>query len=74
MMMEPDRVRGFLEVLKEVTVMHALSQRDLGVDVIHIYDHATGDLIRAETYRDFLLPVTRDRAVDRGPITCTAAA
>lgn len=55
--LNPQRVRGFLDLLKEVTVRHAVAQREAGADVIHLFDHATGDLVSAETYREFLLPV-----------------
>ena len=52
----PDRVRGFLDRLKEVSVLFGVAQIQAGADVLCIADHATGDLIGPKTYRDFLLP------------------
>jgi [methyl-Co(III) methanol-specific corrinoid protein]:coenzyme M methyltransferase len=54
---DPDAVRDFLERLYPVTILSAQAQFEAGADVICIPDHTTGDLVRAETYRDFLLPV-----------------
>jgi MtaA/CmuA family methyltransferase len=57
---EPDKVRRFLEVLKEVTVLFAKAQFQAGADVVVLADHATGDLVSPKTYRNFLLPVHRE--------------
>jgi [methyl-Co(III) methanol-specific corrinoid protein]:coenzyme M methyltransferase len=51
---EPDEVKQSLEALKELTVQFGLAQIDAGADVLTLPDHATGDLVRAEYYRDFL--------------------
>lgn len=59
---DPDRVHRILDGLKEVTVLFAMAQIEAGADVITIGDHLTGDLCRAETYRDFLLPVHQELA------------
>jgi [methyl-Co(III) methanol-specific corrinoid protein]:coenzyme M methyltransferase len=55
--LEPDRVRGFLKVLAPVTLLFAKAQLRAGADVICLADHATGDLVSPQCYRDFLLPV-----------------
>ena len=52
---DPERVRGFLDRLKEVTVLFGLAQIRAGADVLCIADHATGDLVGPWVYRDFLL-------------------
>ncbi len=57
---DPDRVRGFLRALAEVTVHFARAQIEAGADAVCIADHATGDLVSAATYREFLLPVHRE--------------
>lgn len=57
---EPDKVKRFLEVLKEVTVLFAKAQFQAGADVVVLADHATGDLVSPKTYRNFLLPVHRE--------------
>lgn len=53
---EPDKVRGFLDRLKEVSVLFGVAQIQAGADVLCLADHATGDLVGPWTYRDFLLP------------------
>ena len=58
--LEPDFVRACLNELKHVSVMFANAQIEAGADVITLADHSTGDLVRAETYRDFLLPVHQE--------------
>ena len=57
---EPDKVRRFLEVLKEVTVLFAKAQFQAGADAVVLADHATGDLVSPKTYREFLLPVHQE--------------
>ena len=52
----PAKVRGFLDRLKEVTVLFGQAQIVAGADVLCIADHATGDLVSPKMYRDFLLP------------------
>lgn len=53
---DPDRVRGFLDRLIEVSVLFGRAQIAAGADVLCVGDHATGDLVGHWTYRDFLLP------------------
>ncbi len=53
---EPERVRGFLDALQEITVLFGRAQIEAGADLLCVADHATGDLISAAMYRDFLLP------------------
>jgi [methyl-Co(III) methanol-specific corrinoid protein]:coenzyme M methyltransferase len=57
---DPDKVRGFLNRLKEVTITFAKSQLRAGADVVVVADHASGDLISPKTYQDFLLPVHQE--------------
>jgi [methyl-Co(III) methanol-specific corrinoid protein]:coenzyme M methyltransferase len=57
---DPDRVRGFLDRLKEITVLFGLAQIRAGADALCLADHATGDLVGPWTYRDFLLPVHQE--------------
>ena len=58
--LDPDTVRGFLDRLKEVTVLFGVAQIQAGADVLCIADHATGDLVGPWTYRDFLLPYHKE--------------
>jgi MtaA/CmuA family methyltransferase len=57
---DPDKVRGFLNRLKEVTITFAKAQLRAGADVVVVADHATGDLVSPKTYQDFLLPVHQE--------------
>ena len=57
---EPEKVRRYLEALKEVTVVFAKAQLKAGADVVVLADHATGDLVSPKTYEKFLLPVHRE--------------
>jgi MtaA/CmuA family methyltransferase len=57
---EPDKVRRFLDVLKEVTVLFAKAQFQAGADVVVLADHATGDLVSPKTYQNFLLPIHKE--------------
>ena len=53
--LDPDKIHGFVEALKELPVIFGRAQVEAGIDVLIIGDHATGDLVSAECYRDFLL-------------------
>lgn len=57
---DPDKVRRFLDRLKEVSIAFAKAQLQAGADVVVIADHATGDLVSPKTYQDFLLPVHQE--------------
>ncbi len=57
---EPDKVRRFLETLKEVTLLFARAQFQAGADVVVLADHATGDLVSPKTYSQFLLPIHQE--------------
>ena len=59
-LINPDRVRASLQALKRVPLVFAQAQLDAGADAIVWADHATGDLIRATMYRDFLLPLHKE--------------
>jgi [methyl-Co(III) methanol-specific corrinoid protein]:coenzyme M methyltransferase len=59
-LIDPDKVRGFLDRLKEVTIAFAKAQLQAGADVVVIADHATGDLVSPKTYHDFLLPIHQE--------------
>ncbi len=63
---DPQKVRGFLDKLKEVTVLFGLAQIHAGADVLCIADHATGDLVGPWTYRDFLLPYHKELTLRLG--------
>jgi MtaA/CmuA family methyltransferase len=58
--LEPQRVRRSLAVLKDVSIAFIRAQVQAGADVVCIADHATGDMVSARMYRDFLLPVHQE--------------
>lgn len=57
---DPQKVRKFLDRLKEVTIAFAKAQLQAGADVVVVADHATGDLVSPKTYQDFLLPIHQE--------------
>lgn len=57
---KPQRVIGFLDTLKEVTIEFGKAQVRAGADALALPDHATGDLVSPQTYRDFLLPIHKE--------------
>ena len=63
---DPDEVRRILEALVLLPVFYAREQINAGADVITLADHATGDLVSPEMYRDFLWPLHR-RLADEIP-------
>lgn len=56
----PDKVRRYLDTIKEVSIAFARAQLQAGADAVTVGDHATGDMISPKTYQDFLLPVHQD--------------
>ena len=58
--LDPDWVRGCLDGVKRASVLFANAQFEAGADVVTLADHSTGDLVRTETYRDFLMPVHKE--------------
>jgi [methyl-Co(III) methanol-specific corrinoid protein]:coenzyme M methyltransferase len=57
--LNPERVRKSLKKLEEISVLFANLQVKAGADAISFPDHATGDLVSPEMYRDFLVPLHR---------------
>lgn len=59
-LMAPERVRLSLRTLAPVPMLFAHAQVEAGADAICWANHATGDLVRAGMYRDFLLPLHQE--------------
>ena len=55
--LDPDYVHACLDRLMPASIEFANAQIEAGADAICLADHSTGDLVRAETYRDYLMPV-----------------
>jgi len=64
--LEPDKVRRFLDRLKAVTLTFGRAQIAAGADVLCLADHATGDLVRGSMYRDLLQPIHRELIAELG--------
>jgi [methyl-Co(III) methanol-specific corrinoid protein]:coenzyme M methyltransferase len=56
-LLEPNEVHDFLEVFSQISLVFAHAQFEAGADMLTWADHATGDLISPEGYREFLFPV-----------------
>jgi MtaA/CmuA family methyltransferase len=54
---DPAQVREIMRRLKEVAVIFATAQFEVGADAVTVGDHATGDLVSGRMYREFLWPV-----------------
>jgi len=58
--LEPEKVREFLKVFKQVSITFATAQFEAGIDMLTWADHATGDLISPKGYKEFLFPVHKE--------------
>jgi len=59
---DPGEVRRILTGLKDLPLLFARGQMEAGADAITLADHATGDLVSARMYEDFLWPIHCDLA------------
>lgn len=57
LMVEPENAKKIMEDLSEISIKFAYAQIEMGADVITWADHATGNLISAECYKNYLLPI-----------------
>jgi MtaA/CmuA family methyltransferase len=51
---DPDAIKKSLDIMKETTLEFGWAQIEAGADALTIPDHATGDLVNAEYYHEFL--------------------
>lgn len=63
---DPQKVRLFLIKLKEITILFGRAQIEAGADILCLADHATGDLVSAKTYYDFLLSFHKELTQEIG--------
>jgi len=63
---EKDKIKKMLYQLMPVTIAFAKAQFRAGADVVVIADHATGDLISASHYKEFLLPIHKEITAEVG--------
>lgn len=55
--LEPEKTKGLIWNLSEVTRQFAIAQFEAGADIITWAEHVTRDLVSPAIYRDFVLPV-----------------
>jgi [methyl-Co(III) methanol-specific corrinoid protein]:coenzyme M methyltransferase len=65
-LLEPEKVRAFLDQLKAIPLLFGNAQVAAGADMLCLADHATGDLVRGTMYRDFLQSLHRELVRDLG--------
>ena len=58
--LDPDRARAFLHAFKEASLDFAFKQVEAGADIIMWADHATGNLVSAAGYEEFLFPLHQE--------------
>ena len=61
---EPERAREFLQAFKPISIAFALAQIEAGADMLTWADHATGNMVSAGTYEEFLLPVHKQCLIE----------
>lgn len=57
LILEPAKVKSFLQELLAVALKVAFAQLEAGADILTWADHATSDLVSAALYAEFLLPL-----------------
>lgn len=65
-MLDPDKIRRYLDKILPACIASAKAQFEAGADAVMWADHTTGDLCRAETYRDFLLEMHQQITTEIG--------
>jgi [methyl-Co(III) methanol-specific corrinoid protein]:coenzyme M methyltransferase len=66
---EKDKIIKMLRQLMPVTIAFAKAQFKAGADIVVIADHATGSLVGAYHYREYLLPIHREITAEiEGPL------
>lgn len=51
----PEATKRALHIMKETTIEFAFAQIEAGAEALTLPDHATGDLVNADYYKEFLL-------------------
>jgi len=65
-MLDPDKIKRYLDKILPACLLSARAQFEAGADAVMWCDHTTGDLCRAETYRDFLLSMHQRISAEMG--------
>jgi MtaA/CmuA family methyltransferase len=64
--LDPDKARLSLDVLKAVPIAFAKAQMRAGADIICLADHATGGMVSPVMYRDMLMPIHQEIVAEIG--------
>ena len=59
LIIDPPKARGFLQAFQVISLEFATAQIQAGADMLTWADHATGDMVSAGMYEEFLFPVHR---------------
>lgn len=62
--LEPEKTKAFITMLSEIPISFAKEQFNAGADIIVWADHVTSDLVSAEIYREFIMPIHKKAAVE----------
>ena len=62
MILEPEKTADFINRLSEVPFAFAKAQFEAGADMLVWADHVTSDLVSAEIYRKFIMPIHKKAA------------
>lgn len=60
--LEPEKTADFINILSEIPMAFAKAQFEAGADMILWADHVTSDLVSAEIYRKFIMPIHKKAA------------
>lgn len=69
--LEPEKTAAFINTLSEIPMAFAKAQFEAGADMLLWADHVTSDLVSAEIYRKFIMPIHKKAAAELqqyGPI------
>lgn len=58
--LDPDKIHAYVRAFLQASLLSAKAQIKAGADVIMWADHATGDLVSAKCYHDFLMAVHQE--------------
>jgi len=60
--LEPDKTKALIRELSQVPMEFAKAQFEAGADIVTWAEHSTSDLVSAQVYEEFVMPVHRQAA------------
>lgn len=61
--LEPERTKELIYALSNISVQFAKAQFDAGADLVTWADHVTNDIVSAQIYEEFVLPIHQKAAI-----------